>query len=199
MEKQKRECGVYFPTGNKVKFLLQREEMTQADLCSRLPSDKVKDGYVSVKTMSRIVNGHAPLTEPMAKKIAAALSGPDRHYRYTWLLYDDPYMTDEEKEVDNMTDLSLSMTENLNARTAIVGAITTIMALHGMKFIDRDPGQMTFHPFQPAATFGGFDFNGAELERISAKIAEIVGTELKYAVKEKEGKLTEKGYRSQNS
>lgn len=198
MATSKKEEKLYIKTGNKVKFLLDREGILQTELCDRLPSKKSKDGYVSTKTLSRIVNGYAKLEEYMAKNIASALSGPDRHYRYTWLLYDDPYMTDEEKDADVQADISIAITRNFETRTEILRAVSTLMALHGVKFIDQEINSFTLPPFDSVASFGGFDFTGMEIERISTKIVEMLGTELKYAVKEKECELTVKAYRTRN-
>lgn len=196
MKREQKELGIYFKTGNKVKFLIDECGITQTELCSKMPSDKKEVDTVSEKTLSRIVRGFAPLTESMAKKILKALpENPDRHYRLEWLMgTDERYMTEEEKEIAERDDIILSITREAEKREAVIEPVSDLMLLCGVKFAEPGPSDKIIFPLQPAATFGGFDLSGGDIERISNKMLALLKLELKYLVEEKKGQLTMKEY-----
>ena len=95
----------------RVKTLLERENITQAELATRI--------FQSQQNISRILNLKTPLTEETARLIISAF--PEKRYRIEWLLGYDDYPTPADQfssvintarsEADIMTRALISLAE----------------------------------------------------------------------------------------
>ena len=164
--------------GDRVKEVLKRYGITQAELARRIPGSD-PDGHTSPVFINSVIKGHKTLTPKLAEKIAAAFPGAG--IRVSWLLgYDDLGMTD--------ADCSQALFENacdyargeFDKQMIIRKAMELLLQAQGATWDSRKVDYV-YDP-APSVSIQGQAFTDADLDRIAHKMSDLLRLELDYAV-----------------
>lgn len=182
MEKKKTKNNVYSLSGGRVNKILEWENISQAELCRRIPADS-ETGYLDRTYLNTVIHGGRTLSKQLAQKIVDAF--PGRGYSVSWLLGYSDHPTAKAQREAAFSILEKDVDLAFQEQRTICDSVAAMMRIYG---IDWDGISFRHTREKTAAAFSGAEFTSGELAAIANKIYKFLCVELDFAVELKKQK-----------